>query len=236
MSAWSEFLEEVKNAKEELGGPESIWYRGHRDSSYSLVPSLLRYKNGLDKEQDLFYSFAQRLFMISEKDLTPWEILFEMQHYYVPTRLLDWTEVLGVATYFALLGNPESACVWLLNPSSLNQMTMGNPQPKKLDLEGFDYKKLYWEKKPVPPLHPVALEPPFKNVRIQAQRGMFTIHGDDTRPLEEICPECVRKIEISKATFPEMNDFFEFADLNEFKLFPDLHGIAPFLKKITGLE
>lgn len=111
-----------------------------------------------------------------------------------------------------------------------------NPSPKKLDLEGFDYKTLYWEKKPVPPINPVALEPPFKNVRILAQRGMFTIHGDDTRPLEEICPDCVRKIEIPKATFPEMNDFFEFADLNEFKLFPDLHGIAPFLKKITGLE
>ncbi|MBV8970101.1 MAG: FRG domain-containing protein [Verrucomicrobia bacterium] len=30
-----------------------------------------------------------------------WDILFAMQQYRTPTRLLDWTEGLGVALYFA---------------------------------------------------------------------------------------------------------------------------------------
>ena len=36
------------------------------------------------------------------------------------TRLLDWTEDLSVAIFFALQGKVDQPCVWILNPFRLN--------------------------------------------------------------------------------------------------------------------
>jgi hypothetical protein len=55
-------------------------------------------------------------------------MLFLMQHYRLPTRLLDWTESVVVAAYFAVSENLEDdATVWALNPVALNALTTGSP-------------------------------------------------------------------------------------------------------------
>jgi hypothetical protein len=50
-------------------------------------------------EREAFTEFA---FRAGHSTTQSWEILAEMQHYRTPTRLLDWTEVLAIAVYFAL--------------------------------------------------------------------------------------------------------------------------------------
>jgi len=53
------------------------------------------------------------------------EWLFLAQHVGLPTRLLDWTEGLFIALYFALL--EEEPVVWMLDPIELNRKSSNKP-------------------------------------------------------------------------------------------------------------
>jgi hypothetical protein len=59
-----------------------------------------------------------------------------MQHYLAPTRLLDWTENLLVALYFAVrddaLDGKADAAVWLLNARRLNYYSSGTTRAAEL--------------------------------------------------------------------------------------------------------
>ena len=101
-AVWAEFVTQVSKARARLncaeGDKYEPWFRGHRCSDYKLIPSLFRGftdPDGKDwteifgKESDLFWEFAARareLHGVIEED---WDILFAMQHYGTPTRLLD---------------------------------------------------------------------------------------------------------------------------------------------------
>ncbi len=241
MSTWNEFTEAIKDARTQLGNPEIVWYRGQRDKDWGLNPSLCRYTNGLAKERALFDRFARISRNLMNDSRSDWEVLFDMQHYYVPTRLLDWSEALGVSTYFAIMGwnryrdeNIEP-CLWVLDPLKLNNFSTKRSEIKRTD-SNFDYKNVYWEKQPTPTMHPIAIEPPYRNERIRAQRGAFTIHGEDQRPLNEICPDCVKQVVLPPMAIPQAEEFLEFANINQFSVFPDIEGLAPFVKEIVGLS
>ena len=49
--------------------------------------------------------FGERAF-VAESPKDEWNMLFFMQHYGVPTRLLDWTENPLIALYFAVMSSP----------------------------------------------------------------------------------------------------------------------------------
>ena len=87
---WTAFLKEIQGAKSDLGNPDILWYRGHPYAEHYLLASLLRYENGLEKEKELFTNFRKFSDRILKRHESEWETLFEMQHYGVPTRLLDW--------------------------------------------------------------------------------------------------------------------------------------------------
>jgi hypothetical protein len=77
---WSKFLEAIKTARAGLGNPDTVWYRGHPNADYYLLATLLRYKNGIEKEQHLFNSFRKFSDRILERKSSEWETLFEIQH------------------------------------------------------------------------------------------------------------------------------------------------------------
>lgn len=103
-----------------------MWYRGQSDYSWELVPSVQRADNmGKHYEQYITTNFmiqAMRLNpqMPQQYDRSSWLTL--MQHYGLPTRLLDWSESPLVALYFALSSQEDKdAAVWALNPMKLNK-------------------------------------------------------------------------------------------------------------------
>ena len=118
------------------------WFRGEESAKWStaLKPKLYRTKHKLKEvlrqEQDLRLEFRRRGSQLAGegKPATHWEWYFLMEHYGVPTRLLDWSDGALVALYFALKPTtiPQDAAVYMLDPWWLNKLVF-----KKLPLSKF---------------------------------------------------------------------------------------------------
>ena len=82
-----------------------VFYRGHSDSNYSLLPSIMRKRAWLQNENKMYYDTIIECPTSFEKCSNHLDYLVEMQHYGLPTRLLDITRNPLVALYFACIGN-----------------------------------------------------------------------------------------------------------------------------------
>jgi len=251
-SSWDDFLDTVDRARGSLGFEplEECFFRGHADRTWQLLPTLFRYAKtaGLrpdqtvDLEGDLFWEFQARAQELHNQALTDWDYLFYMRHHGVITRVLDWTEGLGVALYFALeqyrKGTREGKavpCIWLLNPYVLNAhpsawSARDLVSPRFLgyilkDDETYDYgelldgNKFHWTM-------PVAIYPIQRSNRVRAQRGWFTIHGSAHRPLEVQAPDSVAQVLFPESAVDDAMRFFEQAGLNEYTVYADLDSLA----------
>jgi hypothetical protein len=238
---WEEALALVKRLRSQLPNPKGLWFRGQTDARYALYPGLHRDPKGLVKEQFLFRKFSQLCMKAFPRRRTDWETLFDMQHYGVKTRLLDWSETLGVATYFAAFYNSRfapgaDASLFILDPLRLNEYSGLDRVPFLPDDPDFDYKSIYWEKRPFAPRFPIAVQPTFLNDRIFAQRGAFTIHGDARDPIEDLCPDAVKRIILKPHAIKGALEFLEIANINELTVFPDVAGIADYVNRLADLE
>lgn len=227
--SWSEFLESVREARDNLGNPKTVWYRGQSHSKFTLVPALVRVANGLQKEQALFDEYERSAARLLTKRVDDWELLIDMQHYGIPTRLLDWTDVLGIALAFALYNSNddhEDSAIYVLDPLALNKES-GLEEIKRVPNEkDFSYKSIYWRGKPLKASYPIAIDCALQNDRLVAQSGSFTVHGSKLNPIDEQVPGCIHKIVLSSSVKPEAREFLEYANLNAFSIYPDIVGMA----------
>ncbi len=224
-------------------------YRGHSSTCWMLLPSLLRPahrgKRLREVESDLFFEFQAQARALHDAPQSDWDTLFAMQHHGVPTRLLDWSEMLGVAIYFALRGasSTTTPCVWVLNPYRLNEETDGSgadyyaPRNLGWDEETFtyyDYGELLVECEPIDWELPIAVYPAQRNARMIAQRGFFTIHGSRPDPIEKLVPRAVNRVSLLPSAVDPLWRFVDDAGLNEATVWADIDGLARHLKERHG--
>ncbi len=91
----------IANANEDLTTGDTIIYRGMANEVYDLKPGLARIQDLSDEtEQFLFNEFITRR-PDAFAGLSDFDVLAKMQHYGLPTRLLDFSTNPMVALYFA---------------------------------------------------------------------------------------------------------------------------------------
>ena len=102
VSSINKFISSLKCNKDQL------FFRGHSNANYILMPSVFRNENLIFNESKMYNELLINCPEDFEKCYTHLEKLVEMQHYGLPTRLLDITKNLLVALYFACETDYES--------------------------------------------------------------------------------------------------------------------------------
>lgn len=255
------FVDVIELIKTKVKGP--VWYRGIKNSAFTLQPSLYRnsdfksIEDYVDLEQKLIDRFSQRSIPFHSRVFKDeWDLLFFMQHFGIPTRLLDWTENPFVALFFAVMNSSytidgkkiifsNDAVVWALDPISWNRhalsyktFTGGILSQIDHDLSGYkppvDYRHMN--------NHPVAMFGAHNSQRIVAQRGVFTVFGKKLEPMEKLLiddafpDDALQKIIIKKGVIAKLRNDITNYGITDSVIFPDLDGLAREIKREYNFE
>ena len=243
------FLDAVRQVLDEWTLPDadwypSLWFRGHGDATWSLDPGWYRSGPPGEGVGDDWYNEATLLRDFSLRaprylqavPATNWEWLFLMQHFGLPTRLLDWSESALIGLYFALRDHrgDADAAVWVLNPWWLNKQSLGQYEVPAAG----DELVAEWAPRQdgrVKAKLPVAIKPVHATVRISVQKGFFTIHGTERGALDRLAgrgnkgPQ-LRKLILPKHAIADMRRDLSIAGITETVIFPELDGLCREIK------
>lgn len=202
-------------------------FRGHSEASYPLLTTLDRLEpSGKRRAEDyLLREFRRRMHQYLPPEGIPVSELVTlalMQHYGVPTRLLDVTRSPYVALYFAVRAakNDSDAAVWVFNTTNIRGVSLKRVFSQDPDLaeeignltnpcEQFTrrdrFEKWLMPDPPPPGLqddsqlrhHAIVIDiEPFRmNARQSAQQGLFLISGSPTMTFEQTLVDLLQEIQ-----------------------------------------
>ncbi len=236
-AAFKTFIEEVDAKRQEIRCTKSgAYFRGHSHSHYRLVPSLLRNHIDARTEHNLYHECYARAHRLIDRKADSWEFLSFLQHHGIPTRLLDWSESLASALFFAIGREYDAPHIWIVNGFLLNRGVRASAQPRIL-MTTLDPVPDYFEcfvrlerENEWPYAKPIFVQIPWASDRIAAQQGFFTIHCNE-KPLDEVCGKWVRRVDIPPGAIPGAQRFLELAGTNEHTIFPGFDGLTMMLRR-----
>lgn len=266
ISSLTEYIERIKQLKKlwkidkeaRYGEIESVWFRGHEQADWKLIPKLYRpeYRDSSEVEiRQEFQIRSQQLLQGGRLPTDKWEWYFLMQHYGVPTRLLDWTDNPLVALYFALHGPTsvdsepdQDAAVWVLNSWWLNRRSIrGIDGPM---LSDWDEAQPYlpnledaFSGQEVRVRRPVAIDPPHVDRRLAAQGSHFVIFGTNhdlmrmkaARSKRERTRQ-IAKIIIRRRAARSITADLDLCGITRPLLFPDLQALGDDISRKCRIE
>ena len=239
---------------------DSSWYRGVGSTSHTLTPSIFRHPK--HKKIEEIHKIENEIASVFEQRSPPfvnqafkdvWEQMFYMQHYGIPTRLLDWTESPFIALYFALTsgdrtatGRPKhDAAFWMLDPIAWNRGALsdisykgGILDPNREQVKAYSPKADLDERKNLP----VMIYGTHNSPRIVAQRGMFALFGKSVDAMEKCFSEnefeegAMQKVIVKKdIRYAVAHSLFR-KGISDSTIYPDLHGLSLELKRSFGFS
>lgn len=239
-----------------------LFFRGLCDKSFDLLPSVFRPNKNKGKtydEKTIYLDFMQ---YAPENNLTydfirdSDKVLAEMQHYGIPTRLLDWTVNPLVALYFACLDSNNDGKVYIFNPWKYNQTISNYSFPNNHDQNIYARSLLvyHWNdnditlfnyvKEKYPSLstpfsldYPFAYVAQFTNKRKLNQRGCFLIYGKNKTAFEKmnVSKPFLKELLISKKEKKTILNQLNMMYINDYTVYPDYNGMEKMIKSRGSL-
>lgn len=253
----SRFLDNANTAKNQ-GDDRILFYRGQSNSEFSLTPAVFR--NGLlEKEHKLIKDLLLNSPAEFNNIQNNLERLIKMQHYGLPTRLLDITSNPLVALFFACNQNPNKDGELFIfydyiqrandiNSKCIVELTeyTGSSERQMIGFlsdRGFNNLELG---KLTTTTH-ILIEAPKNNERIKRQQGAFLLVGlcgqagsnpyqkerFDLKPLltRDMGDDVKRTICIPKEHKQQLLQELEILGISHAFLFPELEHQASYLRK-----
>jgi len=223
-----------------------LWFRGHANIDWPLVPSIQR--TGLNEEgercmaNDFRIRACQMMIDAPPKDnYASWVSV--MQHYGIPTRLLDWSRSLLIALYFAVHKSDEQrdGCIWVLCPGGLNQLSGENT------IHPLDSNTAQAMLQTVFKGHEICGRETLHSIlacysvsndrRMYAQQSCFTLHNNRELFLESPkYSEVIHKLRIPGNRKEYFCEALRQFGISKSYIFPDLDTIADVTKGLYGLR
>ena len=232
----SELVKKLKDNTDALKIP--VWYRGQANCKWNLEPKLLRLYQA---PPETFYlnKFRQDATMIiNHTPKSEFDWLFLMQHYGIPTRLLDWSESPLVSLYFAVSDSSidSDAALWVLLPTELNKHSNYRPE-HEFEIPSFDDEHLQnylpstISRERKSSLYPMAAIAPRNSSRMQSQQGVFTISHRENIYVDNAGAEGASKDHIWRYLIPQdakehIRKELKLLGFSKFQLFPELESLA----------
>jgi len=222
------------------------WWRGQSLSSWELRPSIYRVEDGAYQyERNIASRFISKAptrhpNCPSQTDLPGW--FFLMQHYGLPTRILDWTNSVLVATYFAVFDEEkhhEDGALWSLRGAYLNDEQFGKrtiasvADPTAVTL----FREALSGAAGEPSTVTAAINAQHIDTRMMIQLAEFTIHGTadpvETLPNHE---KFLMKFIVPKTAKASLKQVLSLFGISQASLFPDLEHLATELRESRFTE
>jgi hypothetical protein len=253
-----ESIDQYLSVTKELLAEDPYWFRGQSNAEYQLVPSLFR--NTVDISIDEPYH-KRELYMIQNQnyglrefktalqehrdctDLKEIDYLYLMQHFEIPTSLLDFTLNPLVALYFCVAFPKKHAdttsveisdffdeqsfsdkggAIFCVKPHAVNNETQidGN---KIIDLNEYSFDTLNNID------FPICIYGNKVDKRMEAQEGVFVYYGNMIKPLDwyDVMGQHIVKIFVPNSLKSKFkNELRDKYNISHLTMFPDMKGVS----------
>ena len=226
--------EELRELLEIMGKEDTgKLYRGQANSFWNLDASITREPKYLQNEGDMYYDILSLKPDAFKNDITIYERLITMQHYGMPTRLLDVTRNPLVAIFFACNNmerresdgviftfKPEKSKFLNFEDKKLNDLSvLFNREEVDLTDKPSDFLSKIWFVKGVA-----------KNQRINNQSGDFIFVGNGADIKQKLHELPKRSIIIDSDTKKVLIEQLESLNIHGGAVYPDLTHMSNYIR------